>query len=130
MDYRFLYWTMNGTAVTTTAAYSFTLKGDRTLVAMFTPLPTAVDDTATAGSGQAITISVLANDLDPVAALSSSNGGLTVVTTTLPAAGTAAVSGDRSAVVYTAARGLCRHRHLYLHRRRRQHQHRHRHRSP
>ncbi len=100
--YRFLYWSANGTPVTSTAAYSFTLKAARSLVANFTPLPTAVDDTATVGRGQAITISVLTNDLDPVSGLAPSNPGLTVVTATLPAGGTATVSPDRTSVVYTA----------------------------
>ena len=100
--YRFLYWSTNGTPVTSTAAYSFTLKADRVLVANFTPLPTAVDDTATVGRGRSITIPVLTNDLDPVAGPATSNPGLTVVTATLPAEGTVSVSPERTSVVYTA----------------------------
>lgn len=102
VGYRLLYWTVNGAAVTTTAAYSFTLKADRTMVANFTPLPTALADTVIVGRGQAITISVLANDLDPVSALAPSNPGLTVLTTTLPARGTVTIDPDRTRVVYTA----------------------------
>ena len=100
--YRFLYWTVNGSPVTSTAAFSFTLRANRTLIANFTPLPTAVADTVTVTRGQAITISVLANDLDPVSELASSNPGLTVVTTTLPIGGDVTVAPDRTRVVYTA----------------------------
>ncbi len=100
--YRFLYWSANGTPVTTTAPYSFTLKAARTLVANFTPLPTAVADTATIGRGRAITISVLANDLDPVAALAPSTGGLTVMTATAAAGGAVDVAPDRTSIIYTA----------------------------
>ena len=100
--YRFLYWTVDGSPMTSTAAYSFTLRSNRTLVANFTPLPAAVADTVTVTRGQAITISVLANDLDPVSELASSNPGLTVVTTTLPAGGGVTVTPERTRVVYTA----------------------------
>ena len=62
------------------------------------PMPLAVNDAAGAQE-QPITIAVTANDLDPA------GGGLTVVSVSAPAHGSATVAPDRPDVIYTPAAG-------------------------
>ena len=61
-------------------------------------LPTAVNDSATTQAGTAITIDVLSNDSDP------SGSGISVVSVTSPAHGTA-VNNSGASVTYTPAAG-------------------------
>ena len=68
--YTFANWTENGTVVSTDAAYSFTVTGNRTLVANFTVNSgnVLVMSSAIGETGSTVTMSVSLNNSDPVAA--------------------------------------------------------------
>ncbi|MBK8046743.1 MAG: Ig-like domain repeat protein [Anaerolineales bacterium] len=63
-------------------------------------LPLAVNDAAGALPGEAVLITVLANDSDPA------KGGLTVIDVETPSYGVAAIAGSGQQVRYTAAAGF------------------------
>ena len=112
--YQFVNWTEGGTAVSSSASYIFTLSGDRTLVANFTPVYTvAVSASPTAGgtvsgggsftSGSSVTVTATANAGYQFVKWME---GTTVVSTS--ASYTFTLSGDRTLVanftpLYTVA---------------------------
>jgi predicted outer membrane repeat protein len=100
--YTFTHWAENGQPVATTAIYAFTATGNRTLTAIFTPLPQplARNDAAGVLEGEAVTISVLANDRDPA------GGGLTVSAVTQPRHGAASINPGSATVHYAADAGV------------------------
>jgi uncharacterized repeat protein (TIGR01451 family) len=106
----------NGMATVTTDALAF---GDHAITAHYSgdanyqaalsavltqsitaPAPLAVNDAAGVLEGEAVTIAVLANDINPA------GGGLTVVAVTQPAHGAASINPDNATVQYAAAAGV------------------------
>jgi hypothetical protein len=94
--YAFLHWAESGAPVTTTARYPFTATADRALLAHFAPLPLARNDAAGVLEGAAVTIAVLANDINPA------GGALTVIAVSQPAHGAASINPGGATVRYAA----------------------------
>ena len=102
-NYRFTGWTENGTQVSTSASYTFTVSTDRTLVAGFTYVGGSTNPGGNPGSGTTNPSTGNTSTTTPAPTLPVNTNGISVDGMTTTASPTATVRGDVATSVISSA---------------------------